>query len=177
MGAARRRGGRIIAPKGDCLKELLERVEKADPGNSDANTLRGNHAAVQLGRKGALALRRNHIDESVTDFEGLTALKPEDGHAKHEYARALRMRAERLLERRRPNGALIDVNLSLELEPDNTASRIVLADILLAQNKPTEAADEYQRILDGKPSDKRARRGLQQATMAKVRSNRPKKKH
>jgi hypothetical protein len=54
-------------------------------------------------------------------------------------------------------------------------SRVVLADILLAQGKPQEAADEYQRILDGRPMDKRARRGLLMANAAKTKPV-PKKK-
>jgi tetratricopeptide (TPR) repeat protein len=167
-------GGRIIAPPGDNLKELLERIEKEDPGNTDAAALRQRTVGI-LARKGSLALKRDRVDEAVQDFEGLAALAPDDPKVRAAYARARRLRAERLLERRRLQAAFNDINASLELDPDNTFARVVLADILLAQGKPQEAADEYQRILDGKPADKRARRGLLMANAAKAKPA-PKKK-
>jgi serine/threonine protein kinase len=167
-------GGRIIAPPGDNLKELLERIEKEDPGNTDAAALRQRTVGI-LARKGSLALKRDRVDEAVQDFEGLAALAPDDPKVRAAYARARRLRAERLLERHRLQAAFNDINASLELDPDNTFARVVLADILLAQGKPQEAADEYQRILDGKPADKRARRGLLMANAAKAKPA-PKKK-
>ncbi len=167
-------GGRIIAPPGDNLKELLDRIEKADPGNAGAQGLRAK-SATTLSIKSRGALKSGRVDEAVQDLQSLAALKPDDERTKHQLARALRMRAEHLLANRKAAAAMTDVNASLELEPDDTTARIVLADILLAQGKHQEAADEYQRILDGKPTDKRARRGLLAASAAK---NKPiKKKH
>jgi cytochrome c-type biogenesis protein CcmH/NrfG len=167
-------GGRIIAPPGDNLKELLDRIEKADPGNAGAAQLKSTTTKI-LSRKGMLALKKGRVDEAVQDLESLAALKPDDASTKRNLARALRMRAEHMLEKRKVAAAFTDVNASLELDPDDTNARIVLADILLAQGKPQEAADEYQRILDGKPADKRARRGLLAANAAKVKP--VKKKH
>ena len=167
-------GGRIIAPPGDNLKELLDRIEKADPNNAGAQGLRAS-ASKTLSRKGGLALKRGRVDEAVQDLQSLAALKPDDENTKRQLARALRMRAEHMLANRKAAAAFTDVNASLELEPDDTTARIVLADILLAQGKHQEAADEYQRILDGKPADKRARRGLLAANAAKTKP--VKKKH
>jgi serine/threonine protein kinase len=167
-------GGRIIAPPGDNLKELLDRIEKADPGNAGAEALKSRTVAI-LQRKGTLALKKGRVDEAVTDLEALAALKPDDEQTHKSLARALRLRAEAFLGKKKLQAALTDVNAALELEPDDTQARITLADVLLAQGKPNEAADEYQRILDGKPADKRAKRGLLQATAAKAKPV-PKKK-
>jgi serine/threonine protein kinase len=159
-------GGRITAPPGDNLKELLDRIEKADPGNAGAEALKSRTVAL-LQRKGNLALKKGRVDEAVVDLEALAALKPDDEQTHKSLARALRMRSESFLGKHKLQAALVDVNAALELEPDDTMSRITLADVLLAQGKPAEAAEEYQRILDGKPADKRAKRGLLQANMAK----------
>jgi serine/threonine-protein kinase len=173
-------GGRIISPPGDNLKELLDRIDKVDPGNAAAHALL-DHTMQILARKGSLSLRKGRIDEAVQDYESLAALEPDDEKVKALYARALRLRAERLLERHKSAAAFTDINSALELEPDDTSARVVLADVLLAENKPEQAADEYQRILDGRPSDKRARRGLAAAkavqAKAKAAKSRPKSRH
>jgi len=158
-------GGRIVAPPGDNLKELLERIEHADPGNKDAIALRDKTIAG-LQKRAALAQKKNQLDLAVTQLEGLLALKPEDAKAKTNYARALRLRAEQRLAKKKVAGALADVTAALELTPDDTPTRVLLAEIYLAKGQPEQAADEYQRILDGKPSDKRARKGLLAANAA-----------
>jgi serine/threonine-protein kinase len=158
-------GGRIIAPPGDNLKELLERIEAADPGNAEAQSLRARTVQV-LNRKSGLALKRGRIDEAVQDLESLAALKPDDEKVRGQLARALRFRAERLLGIKRYNAAFQTITSSLELEPDSTPARIVLAEVYLAKGQSELAAEEYQRILDGRPADKRARRGLQLANAA-----------
>ncbi|HZS37228.1 MAG TPA: protein kinase [Polyangia bacterium] len=168
-------GGRLVAPPGDNLKELLDRIEKADPGNEAAAALRTRTTAI-VGRKAQLALKKGRVDEAVQDFEALSALHPDDAQTKLRLARALRLRAERLLERKKATAALTDITSSLDLQPDDTASRLVLADIYLALGKHEMAADEYQRILDDKPSDKRARKGLQYANQLKAKAA-TKKKH
>jgi serine/threonine-protein kinase len=167
-------GGRIISPPKDNVKELLDRIEKADPGNAGAEALRKNVVAT-LGRKSLLALKKGRIDEAVQDYEALAAFKPDDAKIKHMYARTLRMRAERDVGQRKLQAALNDVTASLELEPDDNAARLVLADTYLGLGKHELAAEEYQRILDGKPADKRAARGLQIALAAKNKPQ-PKKK-
>jgi eukaryotic-like serine/threonine-protein kinase len=168
-------GGRLVAPPGDNLKELLDRVEKADPGNAAAAALRARTTAT-VGRKATLALKKGRIDEAVQDFDALSQLHPDDAWTKQRLARALRLRAEKLLERRKATAALADITTSLDLAPDELASRLVLADAYLALGKHEMAADEYQRILDDKPSDKRARKGLQYANQLKAKAA-PKKKH
>jgi tetratricopeptide (TPR) repeat protein len=165
-------GGRITAPPGDNLKELLDRIEKADPGNASAEALKSRTVSL-LQRKGTLALKKGRVDEAVVDLEALAALKPDDEATHKTLSRALRMRAEKFVEKHKLQAALTDVNAALELEPDDTLSRITLADILLAQGKPNEAAGEYQRILDGKPADKRAKKGLVAANNATAAKNRP----
>lgn len=159
-------GGRIIAPPKDNVKELLDRIERADPGNAGAEALRKSVTAT-LTRKSQLAMKKGRIDEAVQDYEALAAFKPDDEKVKKLYARALRMRAERFVGARKLQAALTDVTASLELEPDDNAARLVLADTYLGLGKHELAAEEYQRILDGKPADKRAARGLQLALAAK----------
>ena len=169
-------GGRIIAPPGDNLKELLDRIEKADPGNAGAAALRTRTSAL-LARKGSLALKKGRVDEAVQDLESLAALKPDDDKIKQSLSRELRMRAERLLGKRKAQAALTDVTAALELVPDDSSSRMVLADVYLGLGKHELAAEEYQRILDGKPSDKRAMHGLAMANAANnVKKPPPKKK-
>ncbi len=51
-------GGRIIAPPGDNLKELLDRIEKASPGNADAAALRTRDRRRRSADAATLALKK-----------------------------------------------------------------------------------------------------------------------
>jgi tetratricopeptide (TPR) repeat protein len=167
-------GGRITAPPGDNLKELLARVDKADPGNAEATALRARTANV-LGRKSAIALKKQRLDEAVQSLGEMLELKPDDDWAKPRLERALRLRAEKLLEKHKPIAAVNDANAALEINPDDVPARLVLADAYLAQSKYDQAADEYQRVLEGRPADKRAKKGLLLAKAAPKATK--KKKH
>jgi serine/threonine protein kinase len=158
-------GGRITAPPGDNLKELLARIEKADPGNSDAAALRARSAGV-LAKKGALALRKSKIDDAVESFQELVVLQPDAEAAKQKLARALRVRAQKLFEKHKLAAAISDATSALELEPDETGARLLLADAYLVQGKAEQATAEYQRVLEQRPADKRAKKGLAAASRA-----------
>jgi serine/threonine-protein kinase len=160
-------GGRIVAPPGDNLKELLDRIDHADPGNADAAALRKQTAST-LGRKGTLAMRKGRVDEAVQIYQDLAALAPGDKWTQTALERALRVRASRLLERRKPQAAMTDATAALEIEADDAAARLILADSYLALGKPELSAEEYQRVLEARPNDKRAKRGLLLAQAAKA---------
>jgi tetratricopeptide (TPR) repeat protein len=122
--------------------------------------------ASLLGRKGTLALRKGRLDEAVLSFQEQKVLQPDDDSTKLRLERALRLRAEKLLERRKAAAAMNDASSALELVPDDANARMVLAEAYLAMGKHELAAEEYQRLLDDKPADKRARRGLDAAKAA-----------
>jgi tetratricopeptide (TPR) repeat protein len=160
-------GGRIVAPPGDNLKELLDRIDHADPGNAEAKALR-TLTATTLQRKGALAMRKGRVDEAVQTYQDLAALNSDDAAARTSLERALRVRAARMLERRKPQAAMTDATAALEIDPDDAAARLVLADSYLALGKSELALEEYQRVLEVQPANKRAKRGLLLAQAAKA---------
>jgi eukaryotic-like serine/threonine-protein kinase len=168
-------GGRIIAPPGDNLKELLDRIDKADPGNAQAEALK-NRTTTMLGRKGMLALKKGRLDEAEEDFQALVVLKPDDDGAKGRLARTLTMRAQRSLGKNKLQAALADATAALEMAPEDTGTQLTLADVHLAMGKRELAAEEYQRVLDVKPQDLRAKLGLQRASAPKPKPGLKKKK-
>jgi hypothetical protein len=159
-------GGRIFAPPGDNLKELLERIETADPGNKAAESIR-EHTAAMLSKKAGLAAKRGRLDEAEGQLKALVVLKPHDERARLRLSNVLTLRAGQLLEHRKASQALTYVNRALELNPEGLSTRMVLADVYLALGKNEAAADEYQRILSDRPTNLRARRGLQAAQTPK----------
>jgi tetratricopeptide (TPR) repeat protein len=159
-------GGRILAPPGDNLKELLDRIDKADPGNAQAEALK-QKTTTMLGRKGTLALKKGRLDEAAEDFEALVGLKPDDEWSKGRLARALTLRAQRSLGKNKFQAALADATAALEYAPEDTNIQLTLGDVHLQMGKRELAAEEYQRVLDVKPQDVRAKLGLQRATAAK----------
>ena len=168
-------GGRIIAPPGDNLKELLDRIDKADPGNAQAEALKAR-TTTMLGRKGSLALKKGKLDEAEEDFQALVVLKPDDEGSKSRLARTLTLRSQRSLGKNKLQAALADATAALEMTPDDNSSQLTVADVHLAMGKHELAAEEYQRVLDVKPQDKRARLGLQRSTAPKVKAGGKKKK-
>ena len=168
-------GGRIIAPPGDNLKELLDRIEKASPGNAAAVELRGK-AAGALARRGTLALKKSRLEEAEDSFRALIALKSDDEWAKGRLSRTLSLRADRSLEKRRYKAAIADANASLELAPDDVLSRMVLAEAHLAGGNRELAVEEFGRVLELRPKDKRAQRGLAMASQPPAKRGKPAKK-
>jgi tetratricopeptide (TPR) repeat protein len=171
--------GRIISPPKDNLKELLDRIDKVDPGNPQAEALRVRTTAM-LAKKGALALKKGRLDEAQEDFHALVVLKPDDEAAKTRLARTLTLRSQRSLGARRLSSALADAQAALELAPDDSITQLQLADVHMGLGKQELAAEEYQRVLDVKPTDKRAKAGLAKATAAPsaapTKANKPPKK-
>jgi tetratricopeptide (TPR) repeat protein len=151
-------GGRIVAPPGDNLKELLDRIEKASPGNADATQLRAKTAAV-LFRRGALALKNQKLVEAEDAFRAVVVLNPDDDRAKGRLARTLAVRADRSLEKRRYTASIADANQALEILPDDVMARTALAESFLALGKREQAAEEFGRVLELRPADKRAKAG------------------
>jgi len=167
-------GGRIIAPPGDNLKELLDRIDKADPGNAQAEALK-QKTTTMLGRKGTLALKKQKLDEAEEDFQALVVLKPDDDWSKGRLARALTLRAQRSLGKGKMQAALADATAALEYAPEDTNIQIALGDVHLAMGKRELAAEEYQRVLDVKPADVRAKLGLARATAPKQKPGKKRK--
>jgi len=159
-------GGRILAPPGDNLKELLDRIDKADPGNAQAEALK-QKTTTMLGRKGSLALKKGRLDEAAEDFDALVGLNPDDERSKGRLARALTLRAQRSLGKSKLQAALADATAALEFAPEDTSIQVTLGDVHLAMGKRELAAEEYQRVLDVKPQDPRAKLGLSRATGSK----------
>ena len=159
-------GGRILAPPGDNLKELLDRIDKADPGNAQAEALK-QKTTTMLARKGMLALKKQRLDEAAEDFDALVGLKPDDERAKGRLARVLTLRAQRSLGKNKLQAALADATAALEYAPEDTGIQLTLGDVHLAMGKRELAAEEFQRVLDVKPADVRAKLGLQRATAPK----------
>jgi tetratricopeptide (TPR) repeat protein len=168
-------GGRILAPPGDNLKELLDRIDKADPGNAQAEALK-QKTTTMLARKGTLALKKAKLDEAADDFDALVGLKPDDDWSKGRLARALTLRAQRSLGKNKLQAALADATAALEYAPEDTNIQLTLGDVHLAMGKRELAAEEYQRVLDVKPADVRARLGLGKATAVKPKPGAGKKK-
>jgi tetratricopeptide (TPR) repeat protein len=115
-----------------------------------------------------LALKKSRLDEAEEDFQTLVVLKPDDDAAKLRLARTLTMRSQRALGAKKQQAALADAQAALELAPDDTNTAMQLADVHLAMGKHELAAEEYQRVLDVKPLDKRAKAGLLRAAAPKA---------
>ena len=165
-------GGRIVAPPGDNLKELLDRIEKASPGNAGAAELRTKASAV-IGQRGKLALKKMQLEEAEDAFRALIALRADDEWAKGRLARTLALRADRSLEKRRYSAAATDANLALELQPDDILARMVLAEAYLATGKRELATEEFGRVLELRPNDKRAKKGLAAAAAPPPKRGKP----
>jgi tetratricopeptide (TPR) repeat protein len=159
------KGGRIVTPPGDNLKDLLDRIDKASPGNREATALRSRTASL-LGRRGTLALKKQRLEEAEDAFRALVILKPDDEWSRGRLARTLAVRADRSLERRRYAAAINDANQALEILPDDVMARMALAEAYLATGKRELAAEEFKRILELRPADKRAKAGLQASLSA-----------
>jgi serine/threonine protein kinase len=166
--------GRIVSPPKDNLKELLDRIDKVDPGNPQAEALKTRTTQL-LSRKGLLSLKKGRLDEAEEDFQTLVVLKPDDDAAKQRLARTLTMRSQRALGAKKQQAALADAQAALELAPDDTNTAMQLADVHLAMGKHELAAEEYQRVLDVKPLDKRAKAGLLKASAPKPKATKKKR--
>ncbi len=167
--------GRIVSPPKDNLKELLDRIDKVDPGNPQAEALKTRTTQL-LARKGTLALKKGRLDEAEEDFQTLVVLKPDDEISKQRLARTLTLRSQRALGAKKQQAALPDAQAALELAPDDTNTAMQLADVHLAMGKHELAAEEYQRVLDVKPLDKRAKAGLLKASAPKAKPINKKKR-
>ncbi|MEO6954829.1 MAG: tetratricopeptide repeat protein, partial [Polyangia bacterium] len=152
-------GNRIIAPPGDNLKELLDRIDKASPSNPAATELR-TRVGGALGRRGTLALKKQRLEEAEDAFRALVALKPDDEWSKGRLGRTLALRADRSLSRRKYTAAIADATSALELQPDDALARTVRAESLYLTGKREQAIEEYRQVLEQRPTDKRARKGL-----------------
>ena len=160
-------GGRILAPPGDNLKELLERIDKADPGNAQAEALKQRTTAM-LGRKGTLALKKGRARRggarTSTRSSGsspTTSARRVAWRARSRCARSARS-ARTSCRRRSPTRPR-----RWSTRPRTPAIQLTLGDVHLAMGKRELAAEEFQRVLDVKPADVRAKLGLARATAPK----------
>ena len=149
-------GGRLIAPPGDNLKELLERIDAADPGNATAAALRTRAA-------GALRQRAGDGGEGVDDLRALAELDPADASVRARLGRALADRATRRAMKHQIEEALADGAGAVELLPDDAAVRGAYADALWAAGRRDAAADQYRRVLAVNAGDGHAKRRLSEA--------------
>jgi tetratricopeptide (TPR) repeat protein len=154
------------------MQPLLDQVASLAPDNADAKALRKSEAD-KLSLQGAAALKKNHVDEAVPDFEGALALTPDDDGAKKTLSRVLAFRALGLTEKRKWPAAIVDADRAVSLDPDNWRAHLARADIYGGQGKTSAAAEEYRKVLELKPDEKRARKALA-ATAAPTKK--PKKK-
>ena len=168
-------GNRIVAPPGDNLKELLDRIDKASPGNAAATELR-TRVGGALGRRGTLALKKQKLEEAEDAFRALVALRPDDEWSKSRLGRTLALRADRSLARRKYAAAIADATSALELQPDDALARTVRAESLYLTGKHEQAIEEYRQVLEQRPTDKRAKKGLALATSAGPKKPKPGKR-
>src|SRR5207302_7482858 len=98
-------GGRIVSPPKDNLKYLLDQIDRADPGNAQAEALKTRTTAA-LGRKGMLALKKQRLDEAGEAFDNLLVLKPDDDWSKQRLARTLVLRSQRSVAKNKNQAAL-----------------------------------------------------------------------
>ncbi len=143
-------GNRIVSPPGDNLKDLLEKIRKIDPKNRKADALEERTGEALL-KRGMGALKRNHIEEAMREFQTLLSLRPHDQAAKHALVRAFTQRAEWLLSKHQTHPALMEVNTALQLDPNDMTAHVVLAEIYKATGKLDLAAAELERVTDQKP--------------------------
>ena len=88
------------------------------------------------------------------------ALRPDDDWSKARLGRTLALRADRSLSRRKYTSAIADATSALELEPDDALARTVRAESYYLTGKREQATEEYRQVLEQRPADKRARKGL-----------------
>jgi tetratricopeptide (TPR) repeat protein len=155
-------GDRLVTPPGDNLKDLLDRIEAADPGNVVAAALRARATASLRGRASDLSAR-HRADEAVDALRALSELDPFDVSVRDKLGSAYAERALKRAAKKQIDGALADGAAAVELLPDEPRVREAFADALFAAGRRDAAADEYRRVLAVAPHDDHARRRLAEA--------------
>ncbi|MSP59929.1 MAG: serine/threonine protein kinase [Myxococcales bacterium] len=152
-------GGRLIAPPGDNLKELLDRIAAVEPGSVPAAALRARLTATLRTRAGDEA-KRGKLDEAVADYRALWEIDPTDSPAQARLALTLAARATRAAARKQPAAALADAAAAADLDPENPKVHSAFGDALLANGERERAALEYRKVLAVNPRDGRAKKQL-----------------
>ena len=157
------------------VQALLDQIGALDPENAEAKALRQTTSS-QLQQRGAAAYKKSHWDESIRELEGAVTLTPDDDAAKKGLARSLATRSLVLGEKHKWNAALIDADRAVSLDGESVRAHLGRADAYSAQGKFAPAADEYRRVVELHPGDKRARRGLAIANAQAKKAKTPKVK-
>jgi hypothetical protein len=159
-------GNRLVKPPGDNLKDLLGRINAADPGNADAAALKTR--VVQTVKARALGeLRKKNLEAAEGDLRALLELAPEEPGLKSRLAGTLAMRARMSLMKNRYTSAIADASAAVELLPEDPSVRMVLGDAYFQVGKADQAIDEYKKVLALQPTNKRAQKRLATAVAAK----------
>jgi hypothetical protein len=155
-------GGRLVKPAGDNMKELLDRIEAADPGNEDAKALREKvQGAIKT--RANQELKKKKLDEAEADFRALLALTPEDASVRQKLAATLAIRSRIMAAHNKLAGAVADASAAVELLPGDPSVRMTLADAYFVAMRREQAADEYKKVLEVQPKNKKAQKMLELA--------------
>jgi serine/threonine protein kinase len=156
-------GGRYIAPPGDNLVELLQRIEAVSPGNSEVASLR-QQAAAALNKKAREQLHRRRTLVALDSYHALQALAPDAPFPRSELA--VQLAATARVIHRKSDEAVELAQTAVQLAPKLAVTHLALGDVLLEKGQRGAAASEYRRALGllPQPSEHRqALRGLARA--------------
>ncbi|HEY3358894.1 MAG TPA: tetratricopeptide repeat protein, partial [Polyangia bacterium] len=154
--------GRYLAPPGDCLRDLLARVEQAEPRNAEASALRARTQKA-LHKDAKALLRKRRHDSAEAAYRALHGLDRRDDRATAGLAEALLARAEQDLKRKRYGAASADAREAITLDGANPRAHLVLADALCKSDNYAAAVEEYGRVLQLKPKHRDAKKALAKA--------------
>ena len=157
--------GRYLAPKGDNLVELLERIEQVTPRHPEALRLR-EQAVDKVSERGKDALRRKDLEEALTSYRILSALKAEEPFPRSELSHQLQVQARAQNRGRTRARALELAQGAVEVTPDSVPARLALGDVYLGLAQREQAAGEYRRALGMHPypeEERAAQAGLVKA--------------
>ncbi|MCS6914285.1 MAG: protein kinase [Myxococcales bacterium] len=163
-------GHRYMAPPGDNLAELLERVEAIAPGHPEAHRLR-EQAVQALGLRARDQMDRKDVDGALASYRALSALRADAPFPRAELAQLLLQQA-RAIGRKNRMRALQSAQGAVEVSPESVPARLLLAELCLQAGQWDRALAEYRHVLMLHPDrlqERAARTGLAKAAARRKR--------
>jgi Flp pilus assembly protein TadD len=118
-------------------------------------------------------VHKRKLDEAEADYRALEELDPDDKSLRTRLAGTLALRAKLSLIKNKNGAAIADATAAVEIMPDDASVRMVLADAFFQMGKLDQAIEEYKKVLDQQPQNKRAQKRL---LLAQSQRPAPKKK-
>jgi len=164
LAAAKRaaRAGRFIEPPGECVRDILDRIEEARPKEPRVEAFR-QEVAQELAKDGAAALSKRRHEEAEKAFRAVLALVPADERAAKLLGETLVGKASFELRRRHFKEASEAAKEAVALGDKSGAAHLLLGEALMALGNAKEAVEALEQAVELRPKSKEARTLLRRA--------------